>query len=234
MQNQFFRYELRTTDVTSAQRFYAEVFGPRFWRADLSASVLPDRAIALGAPPHWLGHIGTSDIPAVTRRITALGGQGLGPAQEHPDGSVCAVFRDPFGAVMAVSSERSEQESGSAAWHLHHSQDHERSFDFYAGLFGWVAAGLVDAGPRSGGGLHQVFAWSHAGPRVGSLANTARPPQIHPHWLYFFPVKDIESSLARVRVCGGTTLGAMPTPAGNIVAPCDDPQGGAFGLYQSA
>jgi predicted enzyme related to lactoylglutathione lyase len=40
MQNQFFRYELRTTDVPAARRFYAEVFGPQFWGADLSASAL--------------------------------------------------------------------------------------------------------------------------------------------------------------------------------------------------
>jgi predicted enzyme related to lactoylglutathione lyase len=98
MQNQFFRYELRTTDVPAARRFYADVFGPQFWGADLSASALPERAVALGAPPHWLGHIGVSDVAAAARRSMESGGQSLGPIEEYPDGSVCAVFRDPFGA----------------------------------------------------------------------------------------------------------------------------------------
>ena len=52
--------------------------------------------------------------------------------------------------------------------------------------------------------------------------------------LFFFPVADIENSLSKVRAGGGIALGLRQTPGGDIVVPCDDPQGAAFALYQFA
>jgi predicted enzyme related to lactoylglutathione lyase len=229
--SRFCRYELRTTDVNAAQAFYADVVGAQLWGSDVSLAPLPERAAAQGAPAHWLGHIGVRDVEATAGRVVALGGQQLGPLQRGTDGSSHAVLRDPFGAVMAVSCETVALRGAPVAWHLLHTQDHERAFALYAALFGWTATEGLDLGPEMG--CHQGFAWDESGQNMGSVANTARLPHIHPHWLFFFRVADIEDSLARVRARGGNVLGPMRAWSGDLVAPCVDPQGAAFALYRS-
>ena len=77
-----------------------------------------------------------------------------------------------------------------------------------------------------------MFAWAVGGPTVGSFADTVRQPGIHTQWMFFFAVADLEAAAAAVRARGGIVVGTMSTSAGDLVAPCDDPQGGAFALFQ--
>ncbi|HEX5432167.1 MAG TPA: hypothetical protein VFW83_09385 [Bryobacteraceae bacterium] len=218
----FVQYELRTTAVSAAREFYTDVLGAHVWDSNLSVISLPERAAAQGAPAHWLGHIGVSDLETSVSRVVAAGGQRLGPS----------VLRDSFGAVFAVSSERADANHAPVAWHLHHSTDHERSFALYAELFGWSSAGLMDLGPDLG--CHRLFAWDDPARAVGSMANTARLPHIHPQWLFFFEAADLEASLAKVLTQGGKVAQRVRNLRGDFLAACADPQGGAFGLYQFA
>jgi predicted enzyme related to lactoylglutathione lyase len=50
--------------------------------------------------------------------------------------------------------------------------------------------------------------------------------------MFYFPIEDMERSLAKVRGRGGKVIGPIRTSTGDLAAACDDPQGGAFGLYQ--
>lgn len=234
--SRFRRYELLTRDQGAARTFYQAVLGSSFWDAGVSLAPLPEQAAARGAPNHWLGHIGASDVAGMVERIVAVGGQQLGPTRPGGGGpssssSSRTVLRDPFGAVLAVSAEP-ETSPTPVAWHMLHSEDHERAFAWYAALFGWVATELVDLGPVLG--RHQRFAWDEGRPNVGSVANTARLPGVHPHWLFCFPVTDIEDACARVRAGGGEALPSSETPSGDRVVACHDPQGAAFALHQSA
>ena len=227
----FYRYELRTTELDAARVFYTDVFGSSFWDSAVSLAPLPERAAARGAPPHWLGYIRTVDISAVTARMVAEGGQQLGLVEPGAGNPVRTILRDPFGAVLAFDSDSVAGRGATAAWHAHHSEDHERSFALYAELFGWSSTGLLDLGPRLG--RHRMFAWDETGPAVGSMGDTARVAQVHPQWLFFFEVPDLETALARVLAGGGKALEPTQNPNGDLTAPCDDPQGAAFGLYQS-
>jgi hypothetical protein len=65
------------------------------------------------------------------------------------------------------------------------------------------------------------------------MANTARWPGVHPHWLFHFPVADLEAALAAVRARGGRALAPNLLPSGDRVVACEDPQGAAFGLLES-
>jgi predicted enzyme related to lactoylglutathione lyase len=87
----------------------------------------------------------------------------------------------------------------------------------------------VDLGPQ---GRHVMFAWEAGGPTVGSFTDLARRPGIHTQWLYFFEVPDLDRALAATRAAGGLTLEPTTTATGSRLCPCDDPQGGAFGLIQ--
>jgi uncharacterized protein len=230
-ENNFFRYELRTTDPEVARAFYREILGTEFWNSGVvSADRLPERAAAAGAPPHWLGHIKVKEVEQTSSRITREGGERLGPVQSGADGSFRAILRDPFGAVLALSSADVESPQTRVAWHLHHSKDHESSFTWYARFFGWTRGQVIDLGPQQGS--HQMFAWDESGKTAGSMSDAARLPGIHTQWLFFFPVSEIESSLARVRALGGSALEPMQTRRHDWVVPCNDSQGAAFALYQ--
>jgi predicted enzyme related to lactoylglutathione lyase len=228
--NRVCSYELRTTDLDSARAFYSDVVISPFWGADVRLVPLPDRAVAAGAPAHWLGHVGVADVAATAERILALGGQQLGPTQRDGDGSPHIVLRDPFGSVLALSPPRTPV-AAPVAWHLLNTRDHERAFAMYAALFGWTATEAADLG--QGMGRHQPFSWDESGRTVGSVADTARAPHIHPQWLFFFRVDDMDGALERTRAGGGTVLARMTTPGGDLLAPCEDPQGAAFALFQS-
>jgi predicted enzyme related to lactoylglutathione lyase len=65
------------------------------------------------------------------------------------------------------------------------------------------------------------------------VANTGLLPSVHPQCLFFFGVASIDASLAKVRALGGFTLEAVRMSSGHLVAACDDPEGAAFGLYQT-
>lgn len=227
--SRFFRYELRTVDVEAARAFYVSVLGDEMWNAEFSASPLPERALAMGARSHWLGLVGVEDVDAMVQRMEADGCRALGPVRRSEDGSAVHVLRDPFGAIVGVSGERVKRRGTRVAWHLSISDDHVRAAAFYEAHFGWTA-GPERALPD--GTLHRSFAWTAGGDEAGSLCNAARPPTTHPQWLYFFPVIDLEASLATVRALGGLTLPAATTLAGDRVAACDDAQGAAFGLYE--
>lgn len=227
----FLRFELRTTDVAAAHRFYANLFTPEFWGAEVQVAPLPERAAAMGAPPHWLGHVGVDDVEACAAEVARLGGQRLGPTLPSTEGGARALLRDPFGAVLSVSSGLSPPDVSPVAWHLHHSHDQMAAFSLYAGLFGWVGGESVDLGPARG--VHKNFAWSENEASVGSMTNTARPPHIHPQWLFFFAVPALAVALANVRAGGGRALAPIETTRGDVFAACEDPLGAAFGLFQA-
>jgi uncharacterized protein len=230
-ETRFFKYELLTTDPKRARAFYTEVIGPEFWDSRaVSLAPLPERAAAAGAPPHWLGHIGVEDVDETVHLITAGGGTRLGPASTGAGSSVRTVLRDPFGAVLALSVRRADLPDSPVAWHLHHSQDHQVSFAWYAERFGWGAGELVNFGPDQGS--HQMFAWQPSGKTIGSMADTARQPGIHVQWLFFFPVADIDRAGATICSLGGSALEIIETGHRDRVVPGNDPQGAAFALYE--
>ena len=230
--SRFVRYELRTTDVDAAARFYPAVLGPDVWGDDVMVTRLPERAAALGAPAHWLGHIRVADVDASARLMVGLGWQQLAPVQRGADTPMQAVLRDPFGAVMAVRAANGLPARAPVAWHMHQGDDRERAFALYSGLFAWTATEVADLGPELG--HHQMFTWGDEGPEAGSMADSARLPHIHPHWLFFFTVPDLDVSVASVHDGGGSALEVTRTARGDLVVACEDPQRAAFGLYQFA
>jgi predicted enzyme related to lactoylglutathione lyase len=230
----FSRYELRTTDVEGAKAFYRQLFGAAFWADSVAVVPLPERAAERGAPAHWLGLVTVPDVEESVGAMLALGGEALGPPQPGPDGRLRAALRDPFGAVVGVCAKAAapnEAVPAPVAWHLLNVDDQEKAFAAYAALFGWVGTEVRDLGEA---GCHQMFSWDGSGTNAGSVANTARRPGVHTHWLYHFGVADIGETTAKVTALGGRALGPWPTVSGDLVVACDDPQGAAFGLHQLA
>ena len=244
-------YELRTPDLDAAQAFYEDVMGwstqrdaagGAFLRAPggerlASLEVLPERARLAGAPAHWLGHVGVPDVEAWLQRFVSAGGQPRGPVRRSAAGDVASVT-DPQGAVLGLSS-RGDGPSPAVSWHELNTTDEAQAAEAYAGLLGFRTTGLLDpaSGAASGSerdvGPYRTFAWDGAERSVGGMLSSARRPEVHTHWLFYFRVDDLHRAIERVRALGGTVCaGPCASPSGELVAYCEDPQGAVFGLSQ--
>jgi uncharacterized protein len=222
----FSRIELRTTDVAAARLFYRALLGDD--GADTIVP-LPAEALARGARPHWLGHLGVADVEGVTRAFVAEGATSLGPIRPTATGGAVAILRDPGGAVVALATPSSAPVRADVVWHSLNSADLARATASYCALMGWKLTDRVDLGPL---GRHHQFAWSAGGASVGAMADIAGRPGVHPHWLFHFHVAALEPALAAVRAAGGLVLDPVTLPSGVRVAVCDDPQGAAFALQE--
>jgi predicted enzyme related to lactoylglutathione lyase len=235
----FCRYDLRTTDPDAARSFYSAVVGLDFTAAPPSGEAsmlavwpLHEQARARGAPPHWLGQLGVVDVEAMMRRLIELGSERLSPTLHAADGTAFATLRDPLGAVVAVRATTERPRRAPVVWHQLHTRDLDRAWAVYSELFGWTHTETLDVADPVGG--HRMFSWDGSGTSVGSMANTARWPGVHAHWLFYFPVTDIEGAIGKVRAKGGQALAPTTLPNGDRLAPCEDGQGAAFGLQQAA
>lgn len=223
----FSRYELRTTDAEAARKFYPALLGHD--RAVIWP--LHEQALARGAKPHWLGYLGVDDVELATTRFVERGATALGPAPPSVEGGRASVFRDPGGAIVALSSlaPGDPKPRVDVSWHVLHESDAERAAANYGELFGWALTGRVDLGAL---GVFEEFAWQAGGESVGALGDIAGRPNVHPHWLFFFDVDDLDAAMNVTRAAGGLVMPAISLPNGMRVCAADDPQGAAFGLRQ--
>ena len=115
-QGGFSWHELATTDVTSAARFYGELFG---WRKgpghDMGATGVYQLFEHAGkevggmcnvqgpaTPPSWLSYVHVADSNRAVAAAKAAGGRLLHGPMQVPGGSWIALFMDPQGGAFAV------------------------------------------------------------------------------------------------------------------------------------
>jgi hypothetical protein len=220
----FSRYLLRTTDVDAAATFYDAILG----RRGDGIVELHEAAVARGARPHWLGHVGVRELggaEAVAGRFVERGAMRLGPPVGAGD---FVVLRDPGGVIVAVTESAAESAAG-VVWHQLNTRDPDSAAANYSALFGWSFQEKLDLGQL---GLHQRFAFGAGEPSIGVLSDIAGRPGVHTHWLFFFAVPSLDVAVERVRTLGGSVIGPLELPDGVRVAACDDPQGAAFGIIE--
>ncbi|MDH3302518.1 MAG: VOC family protein, partial [Acidimicrobiia bacterium] len=104
--------------------------------------------------------------------------------------------------------------------------------DFYSAVFGWEYEAM-DMGP--GGTYHVIKGGEHNG--LGGLM--AMPPhmpeQVPNHWLVYFTVSDIKTTLDAVKEAGGQVAQEpFEAPGVGHIAIAHDPAGGAFSVLQPA
>jgi len=248
-QGNFVWYELMTSDVTGAIRFYEDVVGwgtqayagggapYTMWTANGTpiGGVLPltDQARKLGAPPHWLAYVTADDVDALTRKAESLGARTVVPPSDIPTIGRFSVIADPQGAVIALFKPSgtgmqppAEPPPGHVSWHELVTSDWEGAFRFYAALFGWQKTDSFE-GPM---GTYQMY--GKGGRTLGGMMTMPKDYPAPPHWLYYVKVNDLDAALGRVRKRDGKVWnGPMEVPGGDRVAQCVDAQGAAFALH---
>lgn len=111
-------FELMTTDIEGAKKFYSEIFG---WDYETDTSTgmeytmakVDGKAVAgimvqpdecRGMPPSWDIYITVENVDEVVAKVEKLGGKVIRPAMDIPEVGRFAVLQDPQGAVIMAMS----------------------------------------------------------------------------------------------------------------------------------
>ena len=240
-------YELLTTDVDAAERFYTAVVGwtvapfenspdryDMWMRADGNPTGGVMRIPAgMNFPPHWGMYVGVPKLADAVAQIERLGGRTLSPIIDIPSAGRMQTMMDPQGAAFSVHEPPSapgpeaEPSVGEVSWHELFTTDAEAALRFYTDLFGWTPMDTMDMGADG-----KYYMYGRAFPMGGMMNKPAAMAQVPPHWGLYFRVPDVHEGVERVRTTGGQILnGPMEVPGGDWVVNCMDPQGAAFSLH---
>ena len=247
MPNNFFWYDLATSDVEAARKFYCEVVGWGYQDNSQAGQTygiftVGDAGVA-GLmpypdgmrPPHpvWHGYIAVEDVDAMAGKIKAEGGSVHRGPMEVPGVIRFAVVSDPQDAVFLIAKGLVSRPlpqvpvgtQGTIGWRELFAADWEKDFAFYAKLFGWTKAEAHNVGE---GVIYQLFA--AGGPPIGGTMNK-HPAMPRSWWNYYINVEAIDAAKARLEKAGGNVkMGPMEVPGGQWVLQAQDPQGGFFAL----
>ena len=251
VRGRFVWHELMTTDIKSAEGFYTKVVGwtTKVWPQNPSYTMfmtggrpmaglmaLPEEARAMGAPPHWLTYIGTSDVDQTVRQATELGGRVLKAAMDLPTVGRFAVIQDPQGAVFAAFAPSQgpmgdgKPGLGDFSWHELVTTDWQTAFGFYQKVFGWEKTESMDMGAM---GTYQMYGWnSPAKKTLGGMFNKPKEMPAPPHWMPYAVVADSRRAAEIVKSAGGRIVnGPMEVPGGDWIAQGMDLQGAFFAVH---
>jgi len=243
----FVWYELLTTDIAAAAKFYGEVV---LWSAQNASTAafaysvlragglpvcglmdLPLEGRRKGATPRWVGYVAVDDADAATDKVKRYGGTVYVPPTESNIGRI-AIVADPQTATLALveglklaeAQPRDLGEAGCVGWHELFATDSGHALAFYAEVLGWQEA-------AGGAGLIEGYRpFSAGGQTIGGMFN--KLPRVPvPFWLYYFNVDDLDRAIGAVRSGGGQVAqGPLELPGGIGIARCIDPQGAMFAL----
>ena len=246
-------YELMTTDMNAAEKFYRNVVGwasapfegspqpyTMFKRSgDVPAAGLMNRPDGMNFPPFWAMYVGVNKLEDAAAHVKKLGGKELSPVIDIPTIGRMQMMTDPQGAAFyiyepdpnAPQLPEGAPQVGEGSWHELMTTDAPAALKFYTDLFGWTPGETMDMGPM---GKYYMFNRPHG--MIGGIMN--KPPEmahVPPNWQIYFLVPDIDAAVERIKANGGQILnGPMEVPGGDRVLNAMDPQGAAFSLHAKA
>lgn len=241
-------YELLTTDVGGAEKFYTNVVGWKvapfegspqrydMWmRGDAAVGGVMAIPQGMNFPPHWGMYIGVPKLEDAVRDIERRGGSALSEVIEVPTVGRMRTMKDPQGAAFSIlepasaaTQPESEPKVGDTSWHELYTTDAEAALKFYTEFFGWRPTESMDMGDM---GKYHMFARGVA-LGGGIMRKPAAMERVPPSWNFYFRVPDVHAGAERVKASGGQVLnGPMEVPGGDWIVNCLDPQGAAFSLH---
>jgi len=245
----FVWYEHLTTNAQAAIAFYTEVVGWKtqpfpeggdyvMWVGSQGplggVYQLPDQAAAMGAPPHWMGHVQVDDVDATVKLAVKLGGKVHKQPTDIPTIGRFAVIADPQGAPISVFKPMSGMErhdlskEGELCWNELLTSDSASAVQFYSALLGWNVVQEMDMGPM---GTYRIFGLGDEA--FGGMMTVPSETPAPAAWMYYVNTLDLDATLARATKRGAKVInGPMEVPGGGRIVQLTDPQGVAFALHQ--
>jgi uncharacterized protein len=208
-------------------------------RGKSAAGLMPQMPEQAGQPPAWTTYIAVADADATAEAVRGAGGNVMAEPMDVMDLGRMAVFADPTGAVFGIWQAGSfpgaelVNEPGTFSWNELNTRDPEAAKGFYSAVFGWVFSDM-DMGDA---GTYTVFRLADAdeeGSGIGGLLDMRGrvPDEIPPHWLTYFTIEDLDSTLEQAKGAGANVaFGPLDLEMGRL-AVLTDPQGAAFGIFE--
>jgi predicted enzyme related to lactoylglutathione lyase len=240
------RVSLMVHDIAATQAFYTELFhwefqpGPRGSGPSVRAlldghevadigQLPPDRHL----PVAWTPYLASDDVDLTAETVRLCCGTiGVGPLDAGEAGRL-AIGSDPSGAVFGVwqtaarLGTRVAGGPGTPAWSELVTFETESVVKFYETLFGYEGRA---AGPD---GFDYVTLHLNGRPVAGVHGmGHALPRDRGSHWLTYFQVADVDSTLERLVALDGRALTPARDSAHGRVATVTDPEGARFALIQ--
>jgi len=247
-QGKFAWYELMTSDVEAAGKFYSSVVG---WttkdvgNADMAYTTfnVGEAGVAgmLHLPQHiaWVGYVHVDDVDAHVEKIVEAGGKLWKPATDVPGMLRFAVMSDPQGAAIVIFTANPAMPSpkdppkpptpGTIGWHELYTTDLEAAWSFYSSIFGWTLNTDMDMGAM---GVYRIFNQAENTTPMGSGGMMKKPPEVPAsYWTFYIQVDSVKAAIDRITAGGGTVImGPMQVPGGSWIIQGKDPQGALFAL----
>jgi len=239
--------DLSTSDAPASREFYSKLFG---WTVDVNPDpqyggygrATIDRKDVAGISPTqtpdqptaWSFYIGTDDAGATARAVKDAGGKVAMEPFDVGDQGRMAVFQDPTGAFISVWQPTQmggfqTDAPNSFGWAELNARGIERALPFYQQVFGWTTKrSPVPNGP-------DYFEFQVDGDSVAGASemNPTVPAGTPSHWLVYFGVENVKAAFDKAVGIGARELMAPQSYPGGEFAIVTDPQGAAFGLFNS-
>jgi predicted enzyme related to lactoylglutathione lyase len=235
--------DLSTTDIDAGRTFYQDLFG---WTSDEPAPPefggyamfrQGDKVVAGSGPvmdgghPAWNTYMKSADAAATAQTVSDAGGEVVVAPMQVMDAGTMAVFKDSSGAYFSIWEEGTHHgaelfnEPVSLTWNELGTRDVEAAKAFYGKVFGWTTTG------------DDYVQWQLDGKTIGGCNDmnaVGMPPQVPPHWLVYFAVKNTDEAADRVKELGGSVnMAPMDIPGMGRFAVVADPQGAVFAVFSA-
>ncbi|MBV2357739.1 VOC family protein [Streptomyces sp. J2-1] len=253
------------SDVAAGRRFYGALFGWSFTDGDdtLTEATLGGVPVATLArktdgrlPTVWTVSFATPDAAALSRRITASGGQLLTPPYPGEGPGLAALAADPEGAVFGLwQPETREADEAGEAGEAYEVRDAREAYEAgepdtpapaapalpetpppTPGTLAWAQLYTRDPAAADafyGTLFHDALFGPGARPDFGRAAVAdVFPAEMPPHFLVHFASDDLDGALGAVRRLGGRVRVTPFRASYGRVAVVSDDQGASFALLQ--
>lgn len=244
---QFVWYDLLTTDVEGAKRFYGGLFGWTFQDGGEDSPVFTT-ILHNGRPiggifairemkrqvnaSQWVSSLSVGDVDQAVETVKRLGGSVEAEPQDLPHRGRVAVVRDNAGALLALVSSPTgdppldRTDVGGLVWTELWTRDGEASLSFYESLIGYDHSAFDH---RAGGSYYvlEKGGTRQAGVLVYDL------DVVQPNWLPYVLVEDPAPLVQKVEGLGGRVIfPPSPEARAGSVAVIADPSGAAITIQK--
>lgn len=188
-------YELLTTDMNAAERFYTAVAGwtlspmnqgPHPYTMFMRSGDAPVAGVmtipqGMNFPPFWGMYVGVPSLEGGVAQIEKLKGSALSPVIDVPGIGRMRTMADPQGAAFSIyeptnpPGAEAKPELGDVSWHELMTTDAAAGLKFYGELFGWKERNSMDMGP-----MGTYYVWGREWDLGGMMNKPAEMAQVPP------------------------------------------------------
>ncbi|MFE7527178.1 VOC family protein [Kitasatospora sp. NPDC057542] len=239
--------DLMAKDQQAALDFYRDLFG---WQGQVGKAEFGGYAVCeldgktvagIGAatspdgmpepPTVWTSYLATADAQATQDAIVAAGGTLLVPVVDVGNLGRMLIAADPQGAVFGAwqpgefFGAKVVNEAGALIWNELHTSDIPAATAFYGEAFG------IGFEPLDGADTYwELRVDGRAVSGATLLAND--PPGTPAHWLTYFAVDDVDSTVDALVKRNGTVLAPPFDMVAGRMSVVADPQGAPFAVIR--